>query len=334
MKTHHYLGGGAIAALTCATIGTSTANAYESGYPGWALQPGIILGASAGTPPPGIYMFEQTFTAQQHIVGPGAPSVGGLPAPVRIASFAQGFLFVPGWTFLGATYNAVVVQPVTMTEIGAPANQQKNGFHNTYIVPAELSWKLGDSGFAVKTGLGIWTPDGSTSLASGLGSVGNPWWTFQPELFVSYLKDGWNLTAYFSEEFNTKNTLTNYKSGNVLHAEFTATKTIGKWTFGPVGYYVGQVSDDTSSAYYRGLINTNRYNIWAAGGLVGYNFGPAALNVWAVDEFSASASGGSPSFASADGSTVVKGYKVFANLSFRIWAPEEPATPKRMPFYK
>jgi hypothetical protein len=38
-----------------------------------------------------------------------------------------------------------------------------------------------------------------------------------------------------------------------------------------VAYYVGQVSDDTSSAFYQGAINVNRYNIWAAGAELGYN---------------------------------------------------------------
>ena len=47
-----------------------------------------------------------------------------------------------------------------------------------------------------------------------------------------------------SGEMNTRSTVTNYKSGDIFHAEFTATKTIGNWTFGPVGYYAGQVTDD------------------------------------------------------------------------------------------
>ena len=42
--------------------------------------------------------------------------------------------------------------------------------------------------------------------------------------------------------------VSNYTSGNILHADFTATKTIGKWTFGPVAYYYGQVSNDSCSA--------------------------------------------------------------------------------------
>ncbi|MFW2003660.1 hypothetical protein, partial [Acinetobacter ursingii] len=85
---------------------------------------------------------------------------------------------VPGWTFLGATYNAVIVQPFIMADVGAPVNAQQAGMHNTYIVPVELSWKLGDSGFFIKTGLGIYTPNGSISGPAGLNNVGNPWWTF------------------------------------------------------------------------------------------------------------------------------------------------------------
>lgn len=323
----------AAAALGFATIGiAASANAYEAGAPGWEQMPGIVLGASAGTPGPGLYMFNQTLTTQSTIVGPGAPLGGGVP--VHLASTAIGFLWVPGWTFLGATYDAVLVQPVSMLDVGAPLNFQKAGAHNTYIVPGELSWRFGDSGFVAKTGLGIYVPDGSISGANGLGSIGNPWWTFQPELFLSYLKDGWNLTAFLSEEINTANTITSYRSGNVLHAEFTATKSIGKWTVGPVGYYVGQVTDDRSSAFYRQSINTNRFDIYAAGALVGYNFGPAALNVWAVDEFYAKAWGGGPPGSAVDTASVTKGYKVFANLSFRIWAPEEPIAPKRQLLYK
>jgi hypothetical protein len=152
-------------------------------------------------------------------------------------------------------------------------------------------------------------------------------------LVVSYLKDGWNLTANIFQEMNTKSTVTGYKSGDVLHVEFTATKTVGKWTVGPVAYYAGQVTDDTSSAFYGGAINTNRYNIWAAGGLVGYNFGPAALNVWALSEISAHASGGTP-MGGLDGATITKGFSVFASLSYRLWAPDEaPASQKPM-FHK
>lgn len=321
------------AALIIAVTSGTSASAYEFGYAGWAQKPGITLGGgTAGAPPPGLYSFNQVFTYQSNIVGPGAPNVGGVATPVHAAVEASGLLWVPGWTFLGATYDAVVVQPWIMADVGSPINVQQAGMHNTYIVPAELSWKLGDSGFFVKTGLGMYVPDGSISGPAGLSNVGNPWWTFQPELVVSYLKDGWNLTANLFEEINTKNTVTGYTSGDIFHAEFTATKTIGNWTFGPVGYYAGQVTKDKSSAFYGGAINVNKYDIWAAGGLVAYNFGPAALTVWATHEFSSNASGGTAGPPGIDTASITKGYSVFANLSFRLWAPDAPpAAPPRRP---
>jgi len=328
-----------VAAVGVAVTATWTAaHAYEAGYPGAAQKPGVTLGGgSAGDPPPGIYMFDQFFTYQAKIVGPGAPNVGGNATTVHLANETNGFLFVPGWSFLGATYDAVIVQPFNMVDISSPVNSVQAGAHNTYIVPVELSWKLADSGFFIKTGLGIYVPDGTTSGVNGLGNVGAPFWTFQPEFIVSYLKDGWNLTANIFEEFNTKNTITGYTSGDVLHAEFTATKTIGNWTFGPVAYYAGQVSNDKSSAFYGGLINTNKYDIWAGGALVGYNFGPVQLNVWATAE-SSTASGGTldPFFTgrSPNAAYTTEGYSVFAQLSYRLWAPDAPATTPKKLIYK
>ncbi len=296
---------------------------------------GAFIGASAGVPPPGIYMFNQVFTLQGNLAGPATKTVGN---KVGVQAFvdAQGFLFVPGWSFLGATYDAVLVQPFVSQSLGSPVNSQQSGMFNTYVVPVELSWNnIGNSGFGVKTGLGIYMPDGTKTGIAGTGNVGSPYWTFQPEIIVSYLADGWNLSAAVYQEFNTASSVTGYTTGNILHADFTATKTIGKWTFGPVAYYQGQVSKDKSSAFYgNAILNANTYDIWAVGGLVGYNFGVASLSVWATDEVSAKASGAT-SGGAVDMSAVPKGFTVFATLSYRLWAPDEPAaTPTRPVIHK
>src|SRR5579859_2369390 len=205
------------AAGIAAALAFSPANAYESNYAGWASKPGVLIGASAGVPPPGIYMFNQVFTYDTNLTGPGTKTLGlGNNNGVQAAVDVQGFLFVPGWTFLGATYDAVVVQPFIMDSVGFPAAalagvaSQAAGMHNTYIAPVELSWKLGTSGLVVKAGLGIYVPDGTKTGPTGLFNVGNPWYTFQPELIVSYLKDGWNLSAALYEEFNTANSIDHY----------------------------------------------------------------------------------------------------------------------------
>jgi Putative MetA-pathway of phenol degradation len=165
-----------------------------------------------------------------------------------------------------------------------------------------------------------------------LGNVANPYYTFQPELIFSYLKDGWNLSAALSEEINTQNSVTHYTTGNLLHADFTATKTIGKWTFGPVAYYVGQVTNDScpiACAALGGstLAHVQNYSILGVGGLVGYDFGPASLSVWATREVSAKASNAAAAALGADVSLTTQGTTVNATLSYRIWAPDEPAKP-------
>jgi hypothetical protein len=324
-----------LAAAGIAAVAFSPA-AYATEGGDQATKPGAFIGSSAGVPPPGIYMFNQVFTYQANLVGPGTAALnppGTHKTGVQAAVDVQGFLFVPGWTFLGATYDAVLVQPWVMQSVGAPVNAQAAGMFNTYIVPVELSWKLWNSGFVVKTGLGIYLDDGSQTGANGLGNVANPYWTYQPELILSYLKDGWNLTAAMYIEINTPNTVTHYTTGDLFHTDFTATKTIGKWTFGPVAYYVGQVTDDScpASCIATGestLLHSSRYGIWAVGGLVGYDFGPASLSVWATQDVSSKASNAAAAAASgSDPSTTTQGTTVFATLSYRLWAPEAPTQP-------
>jgi hypothetical protein len=277
-------------------------------------------------------MVDQAYTYQTNLAGSGADAINphGTKTGALAAVAATAFVWAPGWTFLGASYNATLAIPVGMFAVGSPVNVEASGLINTFIAPVELSWKLGDSGFYAKTGLGIYAPTGTVTGVNGLGNLGNAWWSFLPEFVVSYIKDGWNLTANIYGELNTASTVTNYQSGDILHAEFTATKSIGKWTFGPVAYYVGQVSDDKSSAFYHGLINVNRYNKWAVGGSLAYNFGPAQLTVWATDDVSADVSGGTL----PPGPIITKGFTAFAQLSYRLWTPEAPVAAPKAPMYR
>jgi hypothetical protein len=327
------------AAAGVAAFALSPASAYEGQSA--MTKPGAFIGASAGMPPPGVYMFNQVFTYQANLAGPGVNSaLGGAKTGVQAAVDIQGFTFVPGWTFLGATYDALIVQPFVMSSVGEPVNAQASGIFNTYFVPVELTWKLGTSGFVVKSGLGFYAPTGTQQGPVGLSNQGSPYWTFQPELAISYLANGWNLTAFLYGEFNTANRIDNYTSGDVFHVDFTATKTIGKWTFGPVGYYVAQVTNDScpigvcTATHPLGTLGfAQRYQVLALGGLVGYDFGPASLSVWATQEVYAKASNAAALAATGqDFSMIAQGMTVFATLSYRLWAPEEP--PKAPMFHK
>ena len=154
-----------LAAAIAVAVTTTPTLAYELGSAGALQKPGITIGASAGDPPPGIYMFDQVFTYQANVTGPGNALLNptGTKTGVQAAVDINGFLFAPGWSFLGATYTAVFAQPLTMASVGSPVNSQTSGVYNSFIVPVELSWKLGNSGFFVKAGLGMYVPDGTVT---------------------------------------------------------------------------------------------------------------------------------------------------------------------------
>src|ERR1700722_792655 len=109
----------ATAALTAFAF--SPANAFEGGVQ-WQQKPGILIGSSAGVPPPGIYMFDQVFTYQANVAGPG--NGGNTRIGLQAGVTTQGFVFVPGWTFLGAKYDAVIAQPWEFVSVGTPTNAQ------------------------------------------------------------------------------------------------------------------------------------------------------------------------------------------------------------------
>jgi hypothetical protein len=330
-----------LAAAGVAAFAFSPANAFEAGPA--MTKPGSFIGSSSGVPGPGIYMFNQIFTYQGNFVGPNAPSSFGRNVYVD----AQGFVFVPGWTFLGASYDAVIVQPFVAVAISGlgPLNEggvNISGMFNTYIVPFELAWnKLGGTGFGVKTGLALYVPTGTIGGAAGLNNVGSPWVTFQPELILSYLGGGWNMTAAIYDEIYTANSRTNYTTGNIFHVDFNALYTIGKWTFGPVGYYAAQISDDKCpvgicTAFYGVdalLTHTQRYQQFALGGLIGYDFGPANASVWVTQDILAKASNSAAVAAGlADQSLVPRGTTYFFTLGYALWTP--PAPPAAPMYHK
>ena len=295
------------------------ASAYESGFPLTIQKPGVTLGGdTALAPPPGVYMFNQFFDYQAKFAGPGAPTVNGNPTSNRVNNATVGVLYVPGWTVLGAQYAILVVQPINFVSVGAPLNIAPGGLHNTLIAPADLSWKLGESGFFAKARLAVYVPDGDIRGASGLASIGNPWYTIQPEFIVSYAKNNWGATLNVFEEFHTANMDTGYRTGDILHAEFCLTRTFGKLTIGPAGYYLGQVSNDRSSGFYGGAINANRYNIVAVGGLAAYDFGPVIGQIVGVDEVLSHASGGTLTPAGTDSASSVRGFTVLTQFSYKI----------------
>jgi hypothetical protein len=313
-----------------------------TGRPGAAVElgqsfqtkPGIAIGAFAAPLPPGVYMVSHQFYHGFRLTGPGV--VPNSPYG-SVWEVDPGFLWYSGWKVLGADYSFYVSFPLATESIGSAANFPGisfAGMHNTFISPLRLHWNLGN-GFFVQSGFGFYFPDGTIQGALGNSNIGAPYFTFQPHLVFSYVKDGWNITSYMYYEKNTKNEKSGYTTGDIFHADFTATKQFGQWTIGPVAYYAAQLTSDRPSDITDAALaaattipgiqgfNAGKFETFGIGGLLGYDFGAVLLQIWATKEVVARAFGGNsgtPLLNEIPFATDVsgRGWTIFSRLTYRI----------------
>src|SRR5579863_5950481 len=172
--------------------------------------PGVSIGAAAGAlPPPGFYGVDQNVI----LTGPGTDN-NGHNTVVNLKTYLNipTVIWSPNLQLLGAQFSTALTQPYVVQTIDVNSvGISSIGIFNTIISPFNLSWNLGN-GLFVKTGLGIYIPDGTYQNitvgalhAANPNSIANNFWTFEPDFGISYLAGGLQLTAHAVFDFNTTN---------------------------------------------------------------------------------------------------------------------------------
>jgi hypothetical protein len=224
-------------------------------------------------------------------------------------------LWSTGCKIIGADYAVALAQPfdATLLRIGtstrSPGTMVPTGLDvvtgahwgtfNTVLVPIILSWKLPND-FRVKFSFGIEVDNAWNSVNDSLASItkiggdklmdknginayawsGLGEWVFQPNIGISWLHAGWNISADFFYAWSLKNNTINYQSGDMFAAEYTLSYTCGKWTFGLGASQTVQVQSDKFDAGdgtgYHSQPGTKETK-YQFGPLLGYNFGPCSL---------------------------------------------------------
>lgn len=236
---------------------------------------------SALLPPKGVYFVNNTYFASMRQYDAQAnPTSYKLDLMVDVPVL----LWNPGFKLLNAKYAVAVAQPFDYTSVysssAATMGNGHVGTYNTVILPAILSWDL-PRDFYLKASLGALAADASSSPnhrtpVDGAGS-GNGFWTLEPGVALTYLKNGWNASADIKYDHNFKDTSTDYQSGDELSVDYTLDKSFGNWTAGVGAYQTNQLQDDKID----GVTKPDSIRMtYGAGPLVGYNFGP--LNVMAT----------------------------------------------------
>jgi hypothetical protein len=315
-----------LAGLAALAIGGTTSSAF-------AMQAGTfqnrLNGATIGLPlgalpPAGVYSgIETAYLGLAGQNGGKGNQAGGLAAPA--VAQAVPLLWVPGWNWWGANYSASAVAAFYLFTVNAdrgslttpPTAAIANGevLANPYFNPINLSWNLGNGWFSA-VGFGFMAPIGSRWRTTP-----NPdYWTLEPYWAISYLGGSWVASANFFYDINLQSNgpccvgvgatgggpIT---SGNALYGDFTWLYKIGKWEIGPVAYFEAQTTNDFGpGCNIPG--NCARLTTIDVGGLVGYDFGPVALQAWVTQ--------------SVFRQNAIDGLTVWSRLGFRLWAPEAP----------
>lgn len=251
--------------------------------------PGVTEGLASGAlPPAGVYFVNETLYTPTHLYSPGSQNTS-----VRLDAFVDVpiLLWATGQKVLGADYGVAVAQPFTnITTTNGSISNGTNlgsgfGWYDALVEPVILSWAL-PADFHVATQLGIWLPNGSKDNRMAVQNS-NRYWAVEPGVGLSWLHDGWNASLLLTYDFNFEHSADNpalkdYRSGDQLIAEYSVTKTLGKWSVGLGGYGLKQVEKDELTA--RNGVKTSAANSEAAkyaiGPIVGYNFGPVIVQAY------------------------------------------------------
>ncbi len=194
--------------------------------------------------------------------------------------------YMSATTFLGATLGGTVLLPLvnkgseasvtsintTLTGIAAtlPAPNQAGLValvnHGATLQANALTaansnktWGMGDLEFspilrwsteATQTLFVLTTvvPTGDYDQNRAANPSAGKFWTFRPAVQFSYIGDGWDAGTRVAYSYNTRNTLTKYKSGSYVNVDLAIMKSVTESTrIGISGYAVDQLTKDTTS---------------------------------------------------------------------------------------
>ena len=222
-------------------VGVNKIYATEGG--GGAYPNGAEDFMSGAVPPPGTYFLNYLtyYSANKFRDGNGDSVVPNFDLKVTANVFR--FLHVTKTQILGGYWGFHVFVPVVNVDVTLPVgSQSKTGIGDIIVDPFILSWHSKNWHFA--TGLDIYIPTGAFDK-NRLANVGRNYWTFEPIFAFTYLSDnGFEVSSKFMYDFNTKNTDTNYRSGQEFHFDYTVAKKFDNISLGVGGYYYKQITDD------------------------------------------------------------------------------------------
>lgn len=254
-----------------------------------AALPGITVGLPTGWQiPTGVQMNITTSFAER----------GTLPRDNQGNNNLAVFLWAPPWTVLGGQLR--FIQSFPFNAVSPQEGPWQAGLAQP-LTTAQVAWKIGDNlGVSYFLG-GFWPSDTLFALRSA---------SIAQRFAISYVGDGWNLTAnlhYGTMLDNTSPTGVFYS--DYMNLDLTATKRFGKWQAGAVAF--GSTDLPTGRLGYRHVGQV------AVGGLVGYAFDKFTIQTFVTRDIAQRNLGGEET-------------RAWLRILVPLWRPEADQVPNRV----
>jgi len=197
---------------------------------------------SGAVPPPGTYFLNYFtyYTADKLKIKDGS-DIDDFDLKVTANTFR--LLHVTKQQIFGGYWGMHVFVPVVNVDIDMMGkSDNKFNIGDIIVDPFILSWHSKNWHFA--TGLDIYIPTGSYN-EKDLANIGRNYWTFEPIFAFTFLSDsGFEVSSKFMYDLNTKNSDTEYKSGQEFHFDYLVGYQFKPWSIGLNGYYYKQITGD------------------------------------------------------------------------------------------
>lgn len=202
-------------------------------------------------PPPGTYLVNYMMLIQKNSLTDNSGKAAPVDFNASVFADVPRLIYVSPYSLFGASLAAHVFVPFYGADVTVSAGGTKvvddndKGIGDIIFSPLVFGWHFGPELHAVFA-LDMWAPTGNydkNNTATQILSKNH--WTFEPVLAVSYLKEGFDVSAKLMYDFNTRNNDTKTDPGQEFHFDWALGYGLKNGlSGGVVGYNYWQTTDD------------------------------------------------------------------------------------------
>ena len=222
-------------------------------------------------PPPGMYpiLYYVNYSANKLKDNDG----NDIPIGFKLEANALAFRFVhvTKMKLFGADVAWHVIVPLVDQKVKidvAGVDKKSSGLGDIEFSGPILGWHFSKNMHLIGT-VDFMAPTGSYDKTDP-STIGRNYWTIAPILAPTYISDGgFEVSGKFQYFFNTKNSDTQYTSGNEFLLDYLVGQHVGNWNFGVNGFIHKQLTDDESNGV---TVQNNSIQTVSVGPAVQYNY--------------------------------------------------------------